>query len=213
MPAATANTPVQVYDAKPRYRPHVDYDAPRPGYVLSGPRRRFAEGLQYWVLPFLGWPAGWLLWRGLGYDATAVTAAMLVPVAFMTVVVYWGTQLRERWTFPVAYAPRGYLPQIGIIYAATLHLCYLACSPLLGVTESVLANAALFTLAGGLLGGLAGCTFDYFAIRHDILRVFVGRYRRGEPPARVVAAYGPKFFTSVAAVFAAVTAAALLGWG
>lgn len=212
MPAATADPSPPAY-VKPRYRPHVDYDAPRAGYVLSGPRRRLAEVVQLWILPAVGWPAAWLLWRRLGYDATAVTVAMVVPILFMAVVVYWGTQLRELWTFPVPYAPRGYLPQIGIIYAATLHLCYLACSPLLGATADVLANAALFTVAGGLLGGLAGCTFDYFAIKHDILRVFVGRYRRGEAPGRVVEVYGPKFFTGVATLFAAVTAAVLLTRG
>ena len=212
MPAAAPSASSRT-NVKPRHRPHVAYDAPRPGYVLSGPRRRLLEVLQLWVLPFAGWPAAWLLWQWLGYDAAAVTAAMVIPIAFMAAVVYWGTQLAERWTFPLPYAPRGYLPQIGVIYAATLHGCYLACAPLLGATGSVLANAALFVLAGGVLGGAAGCAFDYFAIGHDLLRVFVGRFRRGEPPARVVAVYGPKFFTSVATVFAAVTAAALLIWG
>ena len=192
---------------KPRYRAHVDYDAPRPGYVLSGPRRRFFEVVQLWLLPFVGWPLAWLLWQRLGHGSGEVTLAMLTPMVFMWGVVFWGTQVQERWTFPVSYAPNGYLLQIGIVYAATLHLCYLACSPLLTLTEDALVNRLLFTVGGGVLGGLTGCLYDHLAIKHDILRVYVKRFRRGERPGRVVAVYGPKFFTAVATVFAVVTAA------
>ena len=191
---------------KPRYRAHVDYDAPRAGYVLSGARRRLFEVVQLWGLPFVGWPLGWWSWQRLGYGGEEVTLAMGVPAVVMWGVVYWGTQVRELWTFPVPYAPGGYLPQIGLVYAATLHLCYLACAPLLTLTEDALVNGTLFTVSGGVLGGLTGCLWDFLAVKHDLLRVYVGRFRRGEPPGPVVAVYGPKFFTTVATVFAAVTA-------
>ena len=197
---------------KPRYRAHVDYDSPRAGYVLSGPRRRFLEVVQYWVLPFAGWPLAWSLWQSLGYGRGAVTLAMVLPIVFMMAVVYWGTQVKEQWRFPVAYALNGYLPQIGIIYAALLHLGYVACAPLLDLTGAPLVDGLLFTVAGGVLGGLGGCAFDYFALGHDLLRVYVGPYREGERPGRVVARYGPRFFTTVATVFAAATAV-VYAWG
>ena len=58
----------------------------------------------------------------LGYGATEVTVALAIPVVMMMGVVYWGTQVWQGWTFPVPYAPNGYLLQIGLIYSATEHL-------------------------------------------------------------------------------------------
>ncbi len=189
-----------------RDRPHVDYDAPRPGYVLSGPSRRIAEVVELWLLPFVGWPVAWLAWQSLGYSTAQVTVAMLVPVLVMTGVVYWGTQVKRGWSFPVPYAPNGFLVWIGVIYSATEHLVLLCASPLLTLGLGPVANALLFVLAGGLLGGVAGCTFDYFALKYDILRVFVRPFREGRPPAEVVPVYGPKFFTLVALCVATSTA-------
>lgn len=196
---------------KPRYRPHVDYDAPRQGYVLSGPAPRIAEAVQYWGLPFVGLPLAYAAWRERGYGPRSTAAALLVPIAAMSGIVYWGTQLRELWTFPVPYAPRGYLPQIGLVYAATLHGVYLAAETATRELDGP-SRALAFVAAGGVGGGAAGCLFDDVAIRHDLLRVFVGTYRRGEAPGAVVAVYGPTFFTAVATGFAAVTAVAFRMW-
>ena len=186
----------------------MDYRGARPGYVLEGPARHVAEVVQLWLLPVVGWPVCYALYSSFGYPAWAVATVLLLPVAVMMGVVYWGTQLRELWAFPVPYAPRGYLPQIGFIYAATLHLTFLLVHPLLDV-GSAWTGGLLYWAVCSALGGVVGCLWDVSAIRHDLLRVFVGKFRRGRPPVEVVMTYGPRFFTTVAAGFSGATALVL----
>lgn len=154
-----------------------------------------------YIYPFLGFPLlVWLWYREAGLALTIL--AMGLPLVFGYLVPGIGTNFLKKWRFKGHWLLGDYFAHHGFIYASTMGLAlYVGFFPTLAHEPGLVWGNMARTAA---LIGFGGWWHDLLAVRHGMIEIYNGPWKRGAVPEVIVAHYAPICFSVLGAAYAGI---------
>jgi hypothetical protein len=154
-----------------------------------------------YIYPFIGFPLFLWLWAQVGNPAFAALA-MGLPFVFGYLIPGIATNHLKLWRFHGHLMVGDYFVHHGLIYASTMGLAlYLGFLPAAGTgTGALLANMA----RTAAVIGFGGWGHDLLAVRHGLIEIYNGAWKRGASPKAIVSHSTPLVYALLGASYAAI---------
>lgn len=152
--------------------------------------KTFTKFLFFYAIPIFGIPYVFYFYSRIE-TLDQVLFRILFPALLMWIVVGFGAGYLRMWGFFQTFQIRQVIPQIGLIYSAITNL--LACF-YFGLMET---NPVHYVFMTTVVGGIAGCLYDFPILKYGFLRVRTQELNRQASTFKILLSYGPRFFSMV----------------